>query len=75
MRRSGSTRLSLTVLACLAGSVSSGCFQTYVQAVTEPCPAMTEELLMYLLGADNPAADYVSDEAIPFCEGLKAVNK
>ena len=36
---------------------------------------MNEELLMYLLGADNPAADYVSDEAIPFCEGLKAVNR
>lgn len=75
MRRSDSTRLSLIALACLAGSVSSGCFQTYVQAVTEPCPPMTEELLMYLLDADNLAADYVSDETIPYCEGLKAVNR
>ncbi len=75
MRRRSSTKLAGIALACLVGSASSGCFKTYVQATVEECPPMTEELLMYLLDADNLAADWVSDEAIPYCDGLKAVNE
>lgn len=34
---------------------------------------MSEELLVYMGMADNPAVTYTADETIPYCAGIDAL--
>jgi hypothetical protein len=36
---------------------------------------MGEKLLVYLQNNDDPASNFLADETIPYCKGIKAMNE
>ena len=75
MRRNGSTRLAAIALVCLAASGSTSCCKTYAKATVEPCPKMSEALLLHVRDNMGLAEDFVADEMIPYCAGVDAINE
>lgn len=75
MRRSDSTLLAGSLAVFLAASASTGCCKRYAKAEVDPCPGMTEAMLLEIGVSDTLAAAYIADEIIPYCEGIKAVNE
>lgn len=68
-----STGLVGLVLACLVLSGSLSCYKRYVRAHVPNCPMVTEKMVMEMMVVtESPTIDYVADELIPYCKGIKA---
>ena len=76
MQRNASTKLGAIAVACLAAiGLSSCCGKSAVKPEIELCPKMTEEQLLVLRDGSGPVIDYVADEIIPYCAGIKAMGE
>jgi hypothetical protein len=74
MRRNASTRLGAIAVVFLAAiALSSCCGKSVVPVEVEPCPVMTEAMLLEIGVSDSLAAVYVADEIIPYCAGIDAM--
>ena len=76
MRRNASTKLGAIAVAFLGASVLNSCCARSAPKPEIPlCPKTPEAVLLELLVIDSASTDYLADEIIPYCAGIKAMGE